>query len=53
MHDTDFHNFIDLEDNLKNKVNFNKEKMIYKFPSVDLGIRQLEVVEDQNIVIAV
>ena len=50
--DGDFHNFINLEENLHNKVSFNKEKMLYKFPDVDLGIREFVVVEDQKIVMA-
>lgn len=51
--DTDFHNFINLEENLHNKISFNKEKMIYMFPEVDLGVREFAVEEEQKIVIAV
>jgi WD40 repeat protein len=51
--DSDFHSFINLEENMHNKVSFNKEKMIYKFPDVDFGVREFVLVEDQKIVMAV
>ena len=51
--DSDFKNFIDLEDNLRNKVNFNKEKLLYSFPETQFGIRDFKIIKDQNILVAV
>lgn len=51
--DSDFRNFINLEENMHSKLHFNKEKMLYKFPDVNLGIREFIVVEEQKIVMAV
>lgn len=50
--DGDFHNFINLEENLHSKVKFNKEKLLYQFPDVFLGVRDLIVLEEQKILIA-
>lgn len=50
--DGDFHDFIDLQENLKSKVHFNKERLLFQFPKLRLGITQFEVLEDQNIIIA-
>ena len=51
--DSDFKNFVDLDDNMKNKLSYNKEKFMYKFPDLRFGIKDFTVIEDQNIVIAV
>lgn len=51
--DSDFHNFINLEENLHNKVQFNKEKLLTVFPEIKLGIRDFVVAEKQRIVMAV
>lgn len=51
--DADFHAFINLEENLHNKVLFNKEKLQYQFPDVEFGVKEFVIVEDQKIVMAV
>lgn len=51
--DSDLHHFINLEENLHNKLHFYKEKLLYKFPDVDLGVREFVCDEEQKIVMAV
>lgn len=51
--DGDFHSFINLEENLNNKLSFNKEKLLYNFPDANLGVREFVLIEEQKIVIAV
>ncbi|CAI2366253.1 unnamed protein product [Moneuplotes crassus] len=51
--DNDFHNFINLEENLHSMVKFNKEKLLYQFPDLHQSVKDLIVLEEQKILIVV